>query len=45
MSRSCVLNADHTDTIGKGHLGERITKLGAEKMAEVCEALNVATSC
>lgn len=45
MPRSCVLNADHTDTIGKGHLGERITTLGTEKLDAVCQALATATSC
>jgi mRNA interferase MazF len=45
LPRSCALNADHTDTIAKGLLTERITKLGAAKMDEVCRALNVAMSC
>jgi mRNA interferase MazF len=45
MSRACVLNADHTDTVAKGYLGERITELGAAKMHEVCRALATATSC
>ena len=45
MPRVCVLNADHTDTIAKGFLGERITTLPAEKLAEVCRALATATSC
>lgn len=45
MPRSCVLNADHTDTIGKGYLGERIMMLGAEKLDAVCQALATATSC
>ena len=45
MPRTCVLNADHTATIGKGHLGKSITTLGPEKLAEVCRALDRATGC
>lgn len=45
MPRSCVLNADHTDTVAKGYLIERITALSPEKIAAVCAALSIATSC
>jgi mRNA interferase MazF len=45
MPRSCVLNADHTDTVAKCFLVERIVRLKPEKMAEVCRALDVATGC
>jgi mRNA interferase MazF len=45
MPRTCVLNLDHTDTVGKGHLTERITALGSAKMDEVCKALSTATGC
>lgn len=45
MPRDCVLNADHTDTIAKGHLVERITSLRPEKMAAVCAALSTANGC
>jgi mRNA interferase MazF len=45
MSRDCVLNADHTDTVAKGYLVERITVLSPEKVAAVCAALSTATSC
>ncbi len=45
MPRTCVLNLDHTDTVGKGHLTERITKLGPARMDEVCRALRAATGC
>jgi mRNA interferase MazF len=45
MPRTCVLNADHTDTLAKGFLIERITKLSQERMSEVCSALAHATSC
>ncbi len=45
MSRDCVLNADHTDTVAKGYLVERITVLSPERVAAVCAALSTATSC
>jgi mRNA-degrading endonuclease toxin of MazEF toxin-antitoxin module len=45
MSRECVLNADHTDTVAKGYLVERITTLSPAKIAAVCAALSIATSC
>lgn len=45
MPRDCVLNADHTDTIAKGYLVERITKLSPEKITAVCGALSNATGC
>jgi mRNA interferase MazF len=45
MPRECVLNADHTDTIAKGYLVERITTLPPEKIGAVCVALNTATGC
>jgi mRNA interferase MazF len=45
MPRECVLNADHTDTIAKGYLVDRITTLSPEKMAAVCTALSIATGC
>ena len=45
MPRACALNADHTDTIAKGFLGELITVLGPGKVDEVCRVLAIATSC
>jgi mRNA interferase MazF len=45
MPRDCVLNADHTDTVAKGYLVERITVLSPAKIAAVCAALGTATSC
>jgi mRNA interferase MazF len=45
MPRECVLNADHTDTVAKGYLIERITMLSPEKITAVCAALSAATSC
>ncbi len=45
MPRDCVLNADHTDTLAKGFLVERITRLSPDKLAAVCVALDKATGC
>ena len=45
MPRACVLNADHTATLGKGCLGELITTLSPGRLAEVCAALDRATGC
>ena len=45
MPRSCVLNADHTATLAKSYLHEPITTLGSDKLAEICRALALATSC
>jgi mRNA-degrading endonuclease toxin of MazEF toxin-antitoxin module len=45
MPRDCVLNADHTDTVAKGYMVERIAVLSPEKVAAVCAALSAATSC
>jgi mRNA-degrading endonuclease toxin of MazEF toxin-antitoxin module len=43
MPRSCVLNADHVASLPKGYLGDLITSLGDERLAEVCRALDHAT--
>ncbi len=45
MPRSCVLNADHVTAADKVFLSERITRLEPDRMAEVCRALALATSC
>jgi mRNA interferase MazF len=45
MPRSCVLNADHVASLPKGYLGDLVTELSAEKLAEVCRALDSATGC
>jgi mRNA interferase MazF len=45
MPRFCVLNADHVASLPKGYLGDLITALNAEKLAEVCRALDHATGC
>jgi len=45
MPRSCVLNADHVASLPKAYLGDRITTLSSERLAEVCRALDRATGC
>jgi mRNA interferase MazF len=45
MPRECVLNADHTDTVAKGYLVERLSTLRPEKLNAVCIALAAATGC
>lgn len=45
MPRDCVLNADHTESVAKGYLVDRITVLAPEKVAAVCAALRIATNC
>ncbi len=45
MPRTCVLNLDHTDTVGKGHLTERITSLGLPDWTKSAGALGAATGC
>ena len=45
MPRACVLNADHVASLAKGYLGDLITTLSAERLAEVCRALDHAAGC
>jgi mRNA-degrading endonuclease toxin of MazEF toxin-antitoxin module len=45
MPRACVLNADHVASLPKGCLGNLITTLSAETLADVCRALDHATGC
>jgi mRNA interferase MazF len=45
MPRACVLNADHVASLPKGHLGDLITTLSAERLAEVCRAPDHSTGC
>jgi mRNA-degrading endonuclease toxin of MazEF toxin-antitoxin module len=45
MPRVCVLNADHVASLPKAHLGDLITTLSSERLAEVCRALDRATDC
>lgn len=45
MPRTCVLNADNVASLPKGYFGDLITTLSAERLAEVCRALDHATGC
>ncbi len=45
MPRPCVLNADHVASLPKGYLGDLVTALSAERLDEVCRALDHATGC
>lgn len=45
MPADCVLTFDNLRTIPKTFLTERITRLPAPRMHELCEALRVATGC
>ena len=39
MHRDCAVNCDHLQTVAKGKIGERITMLSTEKMAQVRKAI------
>jgi mRNA-degrading endonuclease toxin of MazEF toxin-antitoxin module len=45
MPRTGVLNADHVASLPKGYLGDLITSLNDEGLAEACGALDHATGC
>ena len=45
MPRECAIGLDNLRTVPKSLLTEEITVLGAERMHEVCQALDLATSC
>lgn len=45
MPQDCALSFDNVATVSKSLLTERITRLGPAKIAELCNALNVATDC
>ena len=45
MPRECAISLDNLRTVPKALLVEPITKLGSEKMDEVCRALNASVSC
>lgn len=45
LPRECVISLDNLRTVPKALLAEPITVLGAGKFAEVCRALNAASSC
>lgn len=45
MPAACVLSLDNLSLIRPALCTERITRLGADKLSEVCEAMGVATAC
>jgi len=45
MPEPCVLSLDNLRTVPKAMLTERITKLSAARVREVCTALGHATGC
>jgi mRNA interferase MazF len=45
MPRECVISLDNLRTVPKALLTEPITMLGAEKLTELCRALNTAVDC
>lgn len=45
MPRPCVVNLDNVTSTPAAYLVERVTRLGPERMHEVCRALAVASGC
>ena len=45
MPRPCVISLDNVNVERRALLVERITRLGPERMAQVCDALAIATGC
>lgn len=45
MPDDCALSFDNLGVVRKALLTERITRLGAAKLAELCRALTVAAGC
>ena len=45
MPTECALSLDNLAVIPRPYFVERITKLRAERLSEVCRALAVATGC
>jgi mRNA interferase MazF len=45
MPLSCVLSLDNVTVIRRALLTDRVTRLGPERMDEVCRALRTATAC
>jgi mRNA interferase MazF len=45
MAAECVLTADNLTLVQSAHLTRSITTLSAARMAEVCEAIRIATGC
>ena len=45
LKHESAVNLDHVQTVDQGRLGRFLGSLGREAMAEVCEALAIATAC
>ncbi len=45
MPERCALSFDNVTTMPKGLFTERICRLGLERLAEVCAALQAASGC
>jgi mRNA interferase MazF len=45
MPTDCALSFDNILTVRKAYFTERITRLGVDRMSEVCSALRYATGC
>jgi len=45
MSTDCVMTLDNVTLVRVALCTDRITRLGDERMQEVCEALRIATDC
>jgi mRNA interferase MazF len=45
MPAPCALSFDNLITVPKSMLTERITRLNPSRMADLCKALSIATSC
>ncbi len=45
MPRDCVISLDNLRTVPKAQLTEPITRLGAERIQELCTALAAASGC
>ena len=45
LKHDSAVNLDHVQTVEKGRLSRRLSRIGPEKMQAVCRALAVATGC
>jgi mRNA interferase MazF len=45
MPEDCALTLDNVALVPRGFFTERITRLGADRLTDVCSALAVATGC
>lgn len=45
MKHPCAVNLHNLVTVSKEHMGRRVAKLSAQRLAEVCAALGFALGC